>query len=54
MRTLEIEPSFTRAYLALARVLIKKGNRAEALRWLNHGVEAAADPEAVKKALAKI
>lgn len=53
-RTLEIEPSFTRAYLALARVLIKKGNRAEALRWLNHGVRAAADPEAIKKALAKI
>ena len=50
-RTLEIDPRFTRAYLALARALTAQGNRAEAMRYLRHGVRVAARPEEVREAL---
>lgn len=53
-RALEFEPTFTRGYLGLARVLVKKGDRTEALRWLNHGVNVSGDPESLKKALTQL
>jgi Tetratricopeptide repeat len=51
-RTLEVDPTATRAYLALGRALLAQGERAEALRFLRHGARAAAEPAAVAKALA--
>lgn len=48
---LEIDPRFTRAYLALAESLVARGDRAEARRWLVHGADVAADPAKVRAAL---
>ena len=53
-RTLEIDPSHTRAYLGLTRVLLQKGDRAEARRFLNHGLKMATQPESIAKALADL
>ena len=50
-RTLEIDPRFTRAYLALAHALLTRGDRAEALRYLRQGAKVAARPEEVREAL---
>jgi Flp pilus assembly protein TadD len=52
-QALEISPSYTNAYLALGRILIKKGDRAEALRYWRHGVKVAATPAPIAKALAQ-
>jgi tetratricopeptide (TPR) repeat protein len=52
-RALEISPSFTNAYLALGRILIKKGDRAEALRYWRHGVKVVANPKPIAQALAQ-
>jgi len=53
-RALAVEPSFTDAYLTLARLLVDGGNRAEALRYLRHGARVAADGEAVAELLARV
>lgn len=53
-RTLELEPSFNRVYITLARALVKKGNRSEALRYLEHGSKVAINPESIKKALSQL
>ncbi|MGD2089852.1 MAG: tetratricopeptide repeat protein [Candidatus Aminicenantes bacterium] len=50
-RALEISPAYTNAYLALGRILLKKGDRAEALRYWRHGVKIAANPKPITKAL---
>jgi len=47
-RALEIDPTSTRAYVALARALRARGNDKEALRFLRHGAAFAAKPEAVR------
>ena len=53
-RALELDPRLGEAYVALGRTLAARGDRAEALRYLRHGVTAARRPEAVAKALAEI
>jgi Flp pilus assembly protein TadD len=53
-RALAIDPTHTRAYLALARTLVARGERGEALRTLRHGATAAARPEEVAEELAKL
>lgn len=51
-RTLEIDPTFTNAYLGIGRVLMKMGEREEALRYLTHGAGGAAKrPEVVRAEL---
>lgn len=50
-RALEIDPRYTRGYLALAESLLARGEKAEARRLLAHGAEVAADPEKVRAAL---
>ncbi|HSN88413.1 MAG TPA: tetratricopeptide repeat protein, partial [Thermoanaerobaculia bacterium] len=52
-RSLEIDPTHTRSYLSLGRLLLSRGEREEALRWLRHGTKAAAQPEVVAAALRK-
>jgi Tfp pilus assembly protein PilF len=52
-RALEISPAFTNAYLALGRILLKKGDRAEALRYWRHGVKVVANPKPIAQALAQ-
>ncbi|MCU1348090.1 MAG: Flp pilus assembly protein TadD [Acidobacteria bacterium] len=47
-RALEIDPTSTRAYVALARALRARGNDREALRYLRHGATFAAKPEVVR------
>jgi tetratricopeptide (TPR) repeat protein len=44
---LEIDPTHTASYLALARTLLARGDREGALRWLRHGAKAAARKEEV-------
>jgi Tfp pilus assembly protein PilF len=53
-RALELDPRLGEAYVALGRTLAARGDRAEALRYLRHGVTAARRPAAVEKALAEI
>ncbi|HXU29065.1 MAG TPA: tetratricopeptide repeat protein [Thermoanaerobaculia bacterium] len=50
-KALEIDPRFTRGYLALAESFIARGEKTEARRWLVHGAEIAADPAKVRAAL---
>ncbi len=50
-RTLEIDPRFTRAYLALGKSALARGDRTAARRWLAHGAKVAADRAKVKAAL---
>ena len=52
-RALAIEPRHSRAYLVLAQILLRQGQRAEALRYLRHGAEHASEPGSVAKALAQ-
>jgi len=47
-RALEIDPTSTRAYVALARALRAQGDEKEALRYLLHGAAFALKPEAVR------
>jgi Tfp pilus assembly protein PilF len=47
-RALSIDPTSTRAYVALIRALRAKGDTAEADRYLRHGETAAAKPEVVR------
>ena len=47
-RALEIDPTSTRAYVALARALRARGSEEEALRILRHGSMFAAKPEVVR------
>lgn len=53
-RALEIDPSNTRAYLGLAHALVETGDRAEARRFLKHGLKVAAQPESIAEALADV
>jgi tetratricopeptide (TPR) repeat protein len=46
-RALAIDPGHTASYLSLGKTLLRQGDRAEALRYLRHGVKAAARPEQV-------
>ncbi|HEV2856662.1 MAG TPA: tetratricopeptide repeat protein [Thermoanaerobaculia bacterium] len=50
-RALEIDPALTASYLSLGKTLLARGDRAEALRWLRHGVRAAARPDQIAQAL---
>ncbi|HSK81723.1 MAG TPA: tetratricopeptide repeat protein [Thermoanaerobaculia bacterium] len=50
-RSLEIDPTNTRSYISLSRVLLSRGEREEALRWLRHGAKAAIQPDLVAEAL---
>lgn len=47
-RALEIDPTSSRAYVAVARALRAHGNDKEALRYLLHGAAFAAKPEIVR------
>jgi predicted CXXCH cytochrome family protein len=47
-RALEIDPTSTRAYVALARALRARGDDKEALRYLLHGAAFAVRPEVVR------
>jgi Flp pilus assembly protein TadD len=40
-KTLQIEPTHTRAYIGIGQILAAQGNRDEALRYLEHGLKAA-------------
>ena len=51
-RALALEPTFSRSYLALAELLRRQGLAEEALRYLRHGAEHAAEPAAIVEALA--
>lgn len=51
-RALEIDPAHTLAYQGIARALLKKGDRAEARRFLEHGATVAGQPEAIGRELA--
>lgn len=53
-RALAIDPTHSRAYVSLSRTLVDLGRTGEALRYLQHGVTAAADPEAVAAALQEL
>jgi hypothetical protein len=50
-RPLEVDPGRTGAYLSLGRLLLEKGARREAIRYLRHGRQAARAPEEVRRAL---
>lgn len=50
-KALAISPEHGPSYLALGRLLLARGDRAEALRWLSHGAEVARPPEPVAEAL---
>ncbi len=50
-RALEIDPRFTRGYLALAESALARGDQAAARRWLTHGAGVAADPGKVRAVL---
>jgi Tfp pilus assembly protein PilF len=47
-RALEIDPTSTRAYVAVARALRAQGDEKEALRYLRHGAVFALKPEVVR------
>ncbi len=51
---LEIDPTHTASYLALARTLLARGDRAGALRWLRHGVKTAARADEVASVLREV
>ncbi len=51
-KALEVDPRFTRGYLALAASAGRRGDPAEARRWLLHGASVVADPGKVRQALA--
>jgi cytochrome c-type biogenesis protein CcmH/NrfG len=53
-RALEIDPTHTKSYLSLADALLQQGDRAEALRYLRHGVTAAAQPDLIAQALSRV
>ncbi|MDY7093755.1 MAG: tetratricopeptide repeat protein, partial [Acidobacteriota bacterium] len=53
-QALVVEPSFDRAYLGLAEMLQKTGDRTEAERVLRHGSTHARDTRAVKAALGEL
>ena len=50
-RTLQIEPSHTRAYVGIGQILIQQGNRDEAIRYYRHGLKVAAQLAPIAKAL---
>jgi Flp pilus assembly protein TadD len=50
-RALEIDPRFTRGYLALGKSALARGDQKTARRWLEHGAEVAADPGKVRAML---
>ncbi len=52
-RTLALDPTHTRAYLALGRALARLDRRPEALRVLRHGAEHAAESVAIVEVLAE-
>jgi Tfp pilus assembly protein PilF len=52
-QALEISPTYTNAYLALGRILLEKGDRAEAFRYWRHGVKVAGDPKPIAAILAQ-
>lgn len=52
--TLEVQPGYTAAYLLMARFLLKEGKRAEAIRYLKHGINVADKPAPVKNMLEQI
>ena len=53
-QALAVDPTLTRAYVSLGRVLSGLGEQEEALRYLRHGMGAAADPSSVAEALAEV
>lgn len=53
-RALEIRPEATGAYVGIAQALAASGNRDEALRYLNHGLQVAAQREPIAAALDKL
>ncbi|HEX2253316.1 MAG TPA: tetratricopeptide repeat protein [Thermoanaerobaculia bacterium] len=50
-RALAISPEHAPSYIALGRLLLARGERAEALRWLEHGARVSSAPEAVAAVL---
>lgn len=50
-RALEIDPRFTRGYLALAESALVRGDKSAARRWLAQGADVAADPVRARAAL---
>lgn len=50
-KALAISPEYAPSYLALGRLLLARGDRAGAVRWLSHGAEVARPPEPVAEAL---
>jgi Tfp pilus assembly protein PilF len=52
-QALEINPNYTNAYATLGRILLEKGNRTEAFRYLRHGVKVAINPKPLAAILAK-
>jgi len=50
-KALAISPEHAPSYVALGRLLLARGDRAGALRWLSHGARVARPPEPVAEAL---
>ncbi len=53
-RALALEPTHSPAYLALGRLLIRRDQRAEALRYWQHGTKYARQPGPIVEALAQL
>ncbi len=53
-RALEIDPSHTRSYIAIAETYIKLGKHEQALRYLIHGRKVAAQPGLILKKLKQL
>ena len=52
-KALEIDPTYTNAYLALGQTLLKKGKTEEAFRYWRHGIKVAANPKPIAAILAQ-
>lgn len=53
-RALEIDPTYTRAYVELGKLLLQQGKRAEALRYWQHGVNVATQPHVIAEVLQQL
>jgi Tfp pilus assembly protein PilF len=53
-KALQIEPTHTRAYVGIGKTLVAQGNRDEALRYLQHGLKAAAQIAPIAQELDRI
>ncbi len=53
-RCLEVDPAFSRGYLALGKILLQIDRRDQALRYLKHGAVVAREPEPIRALLREL